>query len=275
MSNYKNFQLCQLGLKESQFAKRILAKEQFPGIDPEEQDGSIPSDREKMMSPTAVVSPVIAMAVRGSNTGGLPSGKKLTNTKLGGYTPIDNPKDNSEVVNKTPDNSTINSSSPISDGETTEETPHPHQVQKDADEPPQAVTGAGESEEDSELSLKSALPNAVEIDVDKECGDEEPSDEETPNEPMIDNQTEKHFDKVNDKRLEEVRKTLEEKALAGKMNVKETQVFSVLKEVIQKRKQIAESNKKFPWSGDFDKKETEKKSKKCTGGKNCKCGCND
>jgi hypothetical protein len=243
MSNYKNFQLRQLGLKEGQFPPSKVDANVFPGIDPEEKQTE-PSDRERMLSPTAIATPVIGVTVRGSNTGGLPSGKNITPKNLGGYELVNPEKDNSQLVDKTPDNTDINSSTPISDSDKTiPETPHPHQIQKDANEPPQELTGAPVNA-DTDMTLKSVAPAAkpaadepeaegeVSVDVDEEAK----TPEEKDNKPMVSNKTEKHFKKVNDVRLEEVLKKLHEKAIAGKMNKQESDVFSLIKEVKQKRK---------------------------------------
>lgn len=132
-----------------------------------------PSARDRMMSPTAIAPQIIGVAVRGSNTGGLPSGADQTGIspstptgRLGGYEPIDTAKNNSELVDKTPSNNTINSSVPIADEENVGDNgeTHPHQVQNSQGEPPQAVTGAEEGDE-CDLTLKSAVPGGIDIDV--------------------------------------------------------------------------------------------------------------
>lgn len=262
MSQYKNFLLRQLGIKESTFPKSEVNPNAFPGIDPEEQNGDMqnePSDRDKMMSPTAVATPVLAVAVRGSSTGGLPSGKNMDPSRLGGYEPIKPQKDNSELVNKTPKNGVIDSSELKNDNPPTDETPHPHQVQNDEGEPPQSVTGAS-TDDEQPLSLKTAMPQGIEVDVaeDKqeetdECGCE-------PHQPAGMNEgkhksgckcgfcsNKKRFGKKDDEKetsekdkpsnddLMEIRSRLQEKASAGKMNKKESELYSTITEVLQKR----------------------------------------
>lgn len=172
MSKFKNSILRELGIRESSLPPSKIKEDAFPGIDPDEQDGNMqepqePSARDRMMSPTAIATPVLAIAVRGSNTGGLPSGRNLTPSKLGGYEPIDTAKENSLVVDKTPDSSIISSPSPVAPEGAVPNTPaeeHPHQVQNTPDQPPQAVTGAS-TEDDSSLQLKAAMPQGIDVDV--------------------------------------------------------------------------------------------------------------
>jgi hypothetical protein len=210
-------------------------------------DEKQPAAIDRIMSPTAIAPQVIGVAIRGSNTGGLPSGADQTGIspstptgRLGGYEPIPTAKQNSELVDKTPKNSTIDSSSPVA-----EEPPvdsgneHPHQTQNNTDEPPQAVTGA--SEEESDLTLKSALPKGVDVDVSEEqtdecsdCGCGKPHvshDFKQDEKEELKEQTQK----VSTKLLEEVRKTLAEKASQGKMNSKESELFKAITEVLHKR----------------------------------------
>jgi len=131
-----------------------------------------------MLSPTAKATPVIAVAIRGSNTGGLPSGADQTGIspstptgRLGGYEPIPTAKDNSELIDKTPSNPQINSPSPKAEVPQTIVDPHPHQTQHATGDVPQAVTGAS-TDSDSTLTLKSLLskPKTVDIDVAEEGG---------------------------------------------------------------------------------------------------------
>ena len=129
------------------------------------------------ISSTAIPTPVIGIAVRGSSTGGFPSGMDQTgispNTptgRLGGYERIPTAKDNSELVDKTPANPQINSTSPITNVGPTSAEPHAHQVQQGTDEPPQNITGAS-TDSDATLTLKSAMPKqqkTVDIDVNQE-----------------------------------------------------------------------------------------------------------
>jgi hypothetical protein len=121
------------------------------------------------ISPTARPTPIIGVSVRGSVTGGLPSGadreKDISPSKLGGYEKIPVDAVNSKLIDKTPVNTQINSSTPINDSpKTTDGVTHPFQIQKDAGEEPQAVTGASTDSDDT-LTLKSAMPNGISIDV--------------------------------------------------------------------------------------------------------------
>ena len=218
-----------MGIKESQFKPSIVERNAYPGIDPDELEqgkndeeeehhmspdkaettalqhlkgknqGHYYSGMEKakeqgmlkdMVSPTARPTPIIGVAIRGSVTGGLPSGADQTgispNTptgRLGGYEPIPIAKDNSELIDKTPKNSAICSSRPISEPTGNDGEKHAHQVQNDVGEPPQAVTGASEDSDDT-LTLKSAVPKDIEVggvegnDMDGE-EDEEGSDPES------------------------------------------------------------------------------------------------
>ena len=137
------------------------------------------SEPSRMLSPSAVATPVIAMAVRGSSTGGLPSGadremslpqtdgvdvSKLSPSQLGGYEPIPTAKDNSKLIGKTPNNPQINSSALKIDAPDTQIDPHPFQFQKTQGEPPQDITGASTDSDDS-LTLKMAMPKGIDVDI--------------------------------------------------------------------------------------------------------------
>lgn len=303
MSDYKNFLLRQLGIKEGQIPASSIDRNEFPGIDPQEESPETqPTPREKMMSPTAIATPVIGIAVRGSVTGGLPSGREISPSKLGGYAPVQTGKENSEIYNKTPKNSEISSAGPISSNGGTQPSggEHPHQVQNDAGEPPQATTGAS-TDSDPSLKLKDAAPKEIDVDV-AECGcdDEHGSDEENNgNNPEFQKKDQEQFrkdrsaspegdevrksmnegkhkigckcgfcsnkkrfgkkdksdseskdsekdndekdqmdeqsQKVPTKRLQEIRGSLQEKAISGKMNKKESELFSTITEVLRKR----------------------------------------
>jgi len=158
----------------------------YSGMEKAKEQGML----KDMVSPTARPTPIIGVAIRGSVTGGLPSGADQTgispNTptgRLGGYEPIPIAKDNSELIDKTPKNSAICSSRPISEPTGNDGEKHAHQVQNDVGEPPQAVTGASEDSDDT-LTLKSAVPKDIEVggvegnDMDGE-EDEEGSDPES------------------------------------------------------------------------------------------------
>lgn len=137
---------------------------------------------ESMISPTAISPQVIAIGVRGSSTGGLPSGadrnmsapqvdginvNNLTRGQLGGYEAIAPDRVNSDIINKTPRNPQINSTNPITQNPQTTIDPHPHQVQRSQGEVPQNVTGAS-TDSDSTLKLKMAMPKGIDIDVAEE-----------------------------------------------------------------------------------------------------------
>lgn len=221
MSNYKKYFISQLGLKESLKPAGIQPSDVDPselesGVRDEtehtddanvakkialqhlkktpdyysrikkaglEEDDEIQSETpSSIMSPTAISTPVIAMAVRGSSTGGLPSGadrgmslsnndgvnvSNLSPSQLGGYEPIPSAKNNSKLINKTPNNSDINSSTLKIDSQTNtndNSENHPHQFQKSQGEAPQNVTGASVDSDDS-LTLKMAMPKGVDVDI--------------------------------------------------------------------------------------------------------------
>lgn len=302
MSNYKNSIMRELGIREStikslknedidpaelemgvkdemdqtgdeELAKKIAASHLAKHSDfySKVKNAGV-SPRDKIMSPTAIATPIIGVAVRGSNTGGLPSGadqvaSDISPSALGGYKPISLAKDNSEIVNKTPKNSEINSSSPIStkNSEPTDSSDaHPHQVQTAANEVPQAVTGAqanGEEYGEEEESMK--LQDLTPKDEPKSEDDKQPEDQDEgqdglnegkhksgckcgfcTNKKRFGKKDKEEDDKVSDEKLMEIRNRLQEKAAQGKMNAKETEVFKTITEVLQKRGQGLE-NKLF------------------------------
>jgi len=158
-SNYKEYLRRQLGIKKSQSKLPPVLREGISGL-------------ERMLSPTAVSTPIIAVGIRGSSTGGLPSGADQTNIpsntptgRLGGYEKISVAKDNSDIFNKTPSNSQINSPGPIANDPKTINNPHPHQVQADRGEPPQMVTGAS-TDSDPTLTVKPEMQDQGTIDID-------------------------------------------------------------------------------------------------------------
>ena len=228
MSNYKNYQLSQLGIRESSIKPSEVERDAFPGIDPDELETGIEDEKDEhemsidkakktaiqhletpdqkhyysglekaksqgmlkdIFSPTAIATPVIALGIRGSSTGGLPSGQDQTGVsqstesgklggyetmgkssgkgKLGGYEEVSLAKNNSELVNKTPSNPQIKSNEPIAVVAPTIATPHAHQIQQGEGNPPQSITGA-DSDDNSSLTLKSALPKGIDIDVNEE-----------------------------------------------------------------------------------------------------------
>jgi hypothetical protein len=214
-SNYKGYLLRQLGIKESMIPPSLVERNTFPGIDPDELEMGAEDEKgehhmsdedaqqtaaqhlgepkqghyysgldmakkigmlkDAITSPTAIRTPIIGVSVRGSTSGGLPSGAdqrggNITPTNFGGYTPVPTDNPNSKLINKTPSNSTINSTTPIAPVAAVAQTgvePHPHQVQNASNEPPQSVTGASTDSDDT-LTLKSAAPRGLEIDVAEE-----------------------------------------------------------------------------------------------------------
>ena len=133
--NYKNYYLRQLGILKP----KVIKEDHLKMVN--EPDAENPSPLLKKL-----VSPVIAMAVRGTCSGGLPAHgvvKDPERARLGGFEAVNNNKPNSQgKVAETPVNPTINNAEPFDKSETpVQETPHPHQFQHHSGEPPQAVTG--------------------------------------------------------------------------------------------------------------------------------------
>ena len=170
MSNYKSFYLRQLGIKESTMPSTQTPDQEEEGQlgqDAIEQGSDKFQDLLKTKGPVAMPSSVIGLAVRGSSTGGFPSGMDQTGIspstptgRLGGYEPIKASKDNSQIVNKTPGNETIGSKNPIgNDNMPTNGDEHPHQIQQlKGNEAPQDLTGAA-SDPDSNMKVQNELPN--------------------------------------------------------------------------------------------------------------------
>jgi hypothetical protein len=124
---------------------------------------------EPQISPTARPPTILALGIRGSTTGGLPSGADqqgdISPTKVGGYDRVEPKNLNSKLIDKTPDNPEIHQSTPINDNPSTEAgVTHPHQIQVTAHEEPQSVTGAS-TDSDPTLTLKSAAPKGIEVDI--------------------------------------------------------------------------------------------------------------
>ncbi len=219
MSHYKKYFLKQFGIEESLKSSPIQPSDVDPkelemGVDDEAEHTDNKADRQtialqhlkndpkyytkaksagleeagQMMSPTVRNPAVIAMAVRGSSTGGLPSGadremelsnqdgidvSNLESSQLGGYEPITISKHNSKLINKTPKNSKIDSNLISNSGDSQSDEEHPHQTQNSSGEPPQEVTGA--STEDSPLMLKMGLPKGLSIDLEESGNTNNPS----------------------------------------------------------------------------------------------------
>lgn len=156
-SDYKTYLITQLGLKESQTTLPLS-----------EEDEDLRQD----ISPTALCPPIIGLAVRGSSTGGFPSGLDQTGLspdtptgRLGGYEPVTPNPVNSRVIDKTPTNVQMDSPSPINDNpQTLDAVTHPFQVQKYTGEPPQDVTGAS-TDSNTDVPVKVAPEQNVDIDI--------------------------------------------------------------------------------------------------------------
>lgn len=218
-ADYKKYVMRQLGLQEAQFVplpktEAIDADELEKGIDDEAGEHNMTPEKarltakqhlskanqghyysgmdkakkagmlkdEGMISPTARPPTILALGIRGSTTGGLPSGADqqgdISPTKVGGYDRVKPQNLNSKLVDKTPDNPEIHQSSPINDNPSTEAgVTHPHQIQVTAHEEPQSVTGAS-TDSDPTLTLKSATPKGIEIDI--------PGDREEPEQAVHD-----------------------------------------------------------------------------------------
>lgn len=138
MNDYKKYLLRQMGLKEAQFVP-FVREDEHPDIDPEvlmrkkeKEMGEHPhlsahdaelvakqhmkkgvDEQGPMVSPTAIATPIIAVGIRGSYTGGLPSGADqgqgpdLAPNKLGGYDRVEPEMLNSKLIDKTPKNPEI------------------------------------------------------------------------------------------------------------------------------------------------------------------------
>lgn len=344
MSNYKNFHLRLLGIRESEIkssgvsADDVDKNELEMGIkdesdQPDDLDlakkiaihnlkshsdyysslRSAGSDKSQVqsMSPTAIPTPIIGLTVRGSSTGGFPSGKDQTNVepttptgKLGGYEPISIAKDNSKLINKTPINSQINSPTPIASEE--------NDV-ADVDISLDQLTGNTSNNSDF-LSLKSAMPKGLDIDIDETTDDidnnsNNPEFQEKDKEQFRSDRSnsddgedvrkslnvnegkhkpeckcgfckntfnkkedKKSKNKVSTEKLEEIRKSLQEKAIRGKMNKKETEIFVVLQEVMNKRKvdESASCKSKCMVKAAKEREELTKKVCKCKDKCDCK-----
>lgn len=176
MNDYKDHIRRSLGLTEAQFIPAFKLKtEDFPGIDP----------KEPQISPTARPTPIIALGIRGSSSGGLPSGvdqgrQDISPSKVGGYDRVSPQNLNHHTFDKTPSNPEIKQTAPVNpDPSTGQGVTHPHQIQVTAHEVPQAATGAS-TDSDPTLKLRSAVPKGIDIDITAEGGAE--SDEEVKNE---------------------------------------------------------------------------------------------
>ena len=188
MNDYKKYLVRQLGLKESQFVPTsMLDQDEESDLDPNNLEKFARSPGEQL-SPTARPIPVIGLAIRGSSTGGLPSGadqlgQDISPTKVGGYDRVSSQNLNHHTFNKTPSNPEIKrETNPVNPAPSTGQgVTHPHQIQVTAHEEPQAVTGAS-TDSDPTLQLKSALPKGIDIDIAETGNTEKAEEEETKNE---------------------------------------------------------------------------------------------
>lgn len=157
MENYREYCNRLLGLPKNK--KSILSEMRHTSLD------------SPILSPTAIPTPIIGGAVRGSVTGGLPSGADqfgdISPSRLGGYEKVDVNTVNSKLVDNTPKNPEIASPNPINqDPSLVGGVTHPHQVQKNAGEVPQNVTGASTDGDDS-LMVKPNAPDGIDIEIDE------------------------------------------------------------------------------------------------------------
>ena len=156
MENYREYCNRLLGLPKNK--KSILSEMRHTSLD------------SPILSPTAIPTPIIGGAVRGSVTGGLPSRRPIWRYKpqpIGGYEKVDVNTVNSKLVDNTPKNPEIASPNPINqDPSLVGGVTHPHQVQKNAGEVPQNVTGASTDGDDS-LMVKPNAPDGIDIEIDE------------------------------------------------------------------------------------------------------------
>ena len=144
----------------------------YTGVEKAKKNGMLKDNLPQNLSPTAKRSPVIGLAVRGSSTGGFPSGMDQTGIipttptgRLGGYEPITLNPVNSKLIDKTPSNMEMKSANPINDNpQTTDSITHPFQVQQYNGEPPQEVTGAS-TDSNTDVPNKDFPNQNVDIDV--------------------------------------------------------------------------------------------------------------
>ena len=151
----------------------------YTGMEKAKKSGML---KDQAISPTARPTPIIALGIRGSSSGGLPSGVDqgrgdISPSKVGGYDRVQSQNLNHHSFGKTPSNPEIKQTTPVNpDPSTGQGVTHPHQIQVTAHEEPQALTGASTDSDDT-LKLKSAVPKGIDIDI-----AETDSEEETKNE---------------------------------------------------------------------------------------------
>ena len=187
MNDYKKYLVRQMGLKEAQFIPAaMLEQDEESDLDPNNLAKFTRGPGEPL-SPTAIPTPVIGLSIRGSSTGGLPSGvdqgrTDISPTKVGGYDRVSPQNLNHHTFNKTPANPEIKQETePVNpDPSTGQGVTHPHQIQVTAHEEPQAATGAS-TDSDSTLQLKSAMPKGIDIDIAEMGNSQKVEAEETEN----------------------------------------------------------------------------------------------
>ena len=139
-----------------------------PNVDDTSSDINMPTN-SPLSEPedVKVVTPnIVGMAVKGTATSTTAKGEVPPKSALAGYAPVDNEKKNSEIVDKTPDNSELNDPSKLKNDEpsTEEKETHPHQIQSGE------VNKEHETETDIATSPNAELPNpdgVVDIEVDE------------------------------------------------------------------------------------------------------------
>lgn len=137
-----------------------------PNVDDTSADLTIPASSDNPLNnpqDVKVSTPnIIGMAVKGSATSTTVKGTVPPKSALAGYEPVDNEKNNSEIVDKTPENSELNDPSQLKNDEpsTTENDNHPHQIQ----------SGEVDREHELETSPNTEMPSqdgVVDIEVDE------------------------------------------------------------------------------------------------------------
>ena len=139
-----------------------------PNVDDTSADVTIPKSSDSPLeNPTdvKVATPnIVGMSIKGSSTSTTSTGEVPPKSALAGYEPVDNEKNNSEIVDKTPDNSELNDPSQLKNDEpSTSEEEHPHQIQG-------GNTEAGDSIEHSQVTSNEpadASQGTVDIEVDE------------------------------------------------------------------------------------------------------------
>ena len=139
-----------------------------PNIDDTNVDVNTPLSSDNPLSnpqDVKVATPnVVGLAVKGTTTSTTATGTVPSKSALAGYEPVDNEKKNSEIIDKTPENSELNDPSKLKNDEPqTSEEEHPHQIQ----------SGEVNKEHELEKSIETS-PEAgvVDIEVDEKLKSE-------------------------------------------------------------------------------------------------------